>query len=129
MDPETNSVMVTWTAPSAGNYSMSGFFSGIDTSEGSHPVEVVLDSSTVLFSTTINTFGQDYTFSSPTPLALNADDTITFEVETGNGGYDLGTGFDATISNISSTPEPSSFLLLGTGILGVAFLIRKKLAH
>jgi hypothetical protein len=118
MDPEANSVMATWTAPSAGNWSISGFFSGLDTGSASHPAEVILNSSSTLFSTTIDSFGEVSNFSFT--LALNAGDVLDFEVDSGNGGYNLGTGFDATISSGAATPEPSSWILLVLGLAGLA---------
>jgi hypothetical protein len=134
LDPEsTGSVMVEWTAPSAGTYSISGFFSGLDDVGNTHPAEIILNpdllSSTTPFSATGGIVtGDMYSFS--LSETLSAGEVVDFEVDTGStDGEYLGTSFDATISNISSTPEPSSFLLLGTGMLGVAFLMRKKLAY
>lgn len=120
MDPESLSVIVTWTAPSAGNWSINGFFSGLDTVSNTHPVEVVLNSSTTLFSTTDNTAGKVYSFS--LTEALSKGDVLDFKVDTGNTFTFLGTGFDATISNESPSPipEPSSWSLFVLGLAGLA---------
>jgi hypothetical protein len=115
MDPEADSVMVTWTAPDAGNWSIRGFFSGQDTVSASHPAEVTLDSSTTLLSTTIDRYGEVSRFSFN--LALNAGDVLDFQVDTGNGGYFLSTGFNAIIT---PTPEPPSWSLLALGLAGLA---------
>ena len=129
MDPEANSVMVVWTAPSAGTWSVKGFFSGLDTESPSHPAEVILDSSTTLFSTTVDFHGQLSPFSFT--RTLSAGDTLDFEVDTGNGGFNIGTGFDATISSqsTSSVPEPGSLALVGSGLLLLTGLSRRKLCR
>jgi hypothetical protein len=126
LDPEANIVTVVWTAPSSGMWSISGFFSGLDTVSASHPAEVILDSSTTLFSTTIAGYGDlaDFSFD----RYLSAGDTLDFEVGTGNGGYFLGTGFDATISAASSSavPEPGGLALFGSGLLLLAGFVRHR---
>jgi hypothetical protein len=126
LDPEANIVTVVWTAPSSGMWSISGFFSGLDTVSASHPAEVILDSSTTLFSTTIAGYGDlaDFSFD----RYLSAGDTLDFEVGTGNGGYFLGTGFDATISaaSTSAVPEPGGLALFGSGLLLLAGFARGR---
>lgn len=123
MDPEANSVMATWTAPSAGDWWVRGFFSGLDFVSPAHPAEVILDSTTI-YTTTINHYGEMSRFSFDLPL--NAGDVLTFEVDTGNGGYFLSTGFDATISNGGPPPppplpaEPASWSLFALGLAGLA---------
>jgi len=120
LDPEsTGSVIVQWTAPSTGSYSVSGYFSGLDTTGNPHPAEVyVAGSSTDLFSTTIDT-GDTYDFSFT--IAVTAGEVLDFEVDTGDtNGYYLGTGFDATIDPAGVTPEPSSLSLFVLGLVGLA---------
>ena len=41
-------------------------------------------------------------------------------------GIDYGDGSDAYVSKVSPVPEPSSILLIGTGLLGLAGIQRKK---
>ncbi len=104
MDPGNGSVTVRWWAPSAGNWSINGFFSGLDTVSAPHPVKVILNSSTTVFSTTINFSGEVSNFSFT--LALNTYDFLDFEVDTGYNatswavGANVGTGFNVIISNI-----------------------------
>jgi hypothetical protein len=42
--------------------------------------------------------------------------------------YEADTGIAALIVT-SSTPEPSTFALLGTGLLGAAYFVRRRVAH
>jgi hypothetical protein len=105
MDPEGNSLTMDWTAPAAGTWYVSGFFFGMDSVSMPHPAEVTLDSSTTLFATTINGFGNVTNFSFA--LALNAGDVIGFEVDHGlNNGAFLSTGFDAAIATTPITVPP-----------------------
>lgn len=44
----------------------------------------------------------------------------------GYGPVDLSSGTLTPASHVSATPEPTSLILLGTGVLGAAFLMRRK---
>ena len=131
LDPQSVSdVAVQYRVPVAGTYVITGNFVGDDTHENTHGVEV-LDNEAQAFSGTISSVGQVAAFD--LVETLNADDTITFVVETGSGGVytDLSTGLAATISpavTIASgatltvdTPTASDIAFLGsTGALDLA---------
>jgi PEP-CTERM motif-containing protein len=123
MDPEADPVTVRWTAPDAGSWTITGFFSGLDAVSPAHAAEVILNSSSTLFATTIDSPGEasHFTFT----LTLNAGDLIDFNVNPANDGFFLGTGFDATISNgpAAPTPEPASWGLLSLGLASLAAVL------
>jgi hypothetical protein len=122
VDPESNTnVTILWTAPSAGTWSYSGFFSGLDATSSAHTTYVVLDSSTTLWSIPISGPGSGSSFSGTE--VLNAGDTLGFVVATGALFSNLGTGFDATITMV---PEPATFGLLGLGLAGIAVWRRRR---
>jgi len=128
LDPESGNNSVVFTAPSAGTYTITGNFLGIDTSQNSHPVEI-LDNATVVWSETISSFKQDDSFN--LNETLSAGDTISFYVGTGSAGCsycDLGTGLDGTITlNTTATPEPDTLALFGSGLLVLAAAARRRL--
>jgi hypothetical protein len=72
-----------FTAPSAGTYTITGAFLGIDTFQNSHPVEI-MDDGTVIWSETISSFGERDSFSLSEPL--RAGGIIAFFVGTGSIG-------------------------------------------
>jgi PEP-CTERM motif len=124
LDPESGNLSVLFTAPSAGKYTITGNFLGIDTSENSHPVEI-LDNGTIVWSETISSFKQDDSFN--LNETLSAGDTISFYVGTGSTGCsycDLGTGLNDTVTESSptATPEPSTLALTLAGI-GALFTV------
>lgn len=128
MDPESGSVSVELTAPSTGTYKISGAFLGIDIDENSHPVEI-LDNGAVVWNGTISSFGQHDSFSFLE--TLNAGSTITFYVGTGSTGCSycfLSTGLQGTITpgGTATTPEPSTLILLGSGLLSLVFMCRAR---
>jgi hypothetical protein len=127
MDPESGTVSIVFTAPSAGIYTITGDFLGIDKYENSHPVEI-LDNGTVIWSGTISSDGGKDSFS--LLETLKAGGTLTFYVGTGSSGCtycDLSTGLDGTITEGATTvPEPGTLIMLGSGLLGLIPMLRRK---
>jgi hypothetical protein len=128
MDPESHAVILQFTVPAAGTYSIAGDFTGIDTSENSHPV-AILDDGTSIFSGTIANFGGKDPFN--LTEMLNVNDRVDFEVMTGTGGsctycY-LSTGLDATLT-VPGIPEPATVVLFSFGLVGLGVIRRRRAA-
>lgn len=125
MDPESQTVDVRFTAPSAGTYTITGDFFGADNQTNcspcaSHPV-LITDSlsGTIYGPQTISTYLQSYAFD--LTETLSGGEQVNFLAETGTGGCtycNLSTGLDATIS---STPLPSTWIMILTGLVGLGF--------
>lgn len=112
-----------FTAPTAGTYKVAGSFIGDQRSIGVG-VDVVESSSSILFGSSVNAFGQVVPFSNT--VALSAGDTIEFAVTQGDGNQN--TGLVAAITSESSTiPEPTSLALLAMGLLGLVARRRHRL--
>jgi uncharacterized protein (TIGR03437 family) len=94
LSPWLGNVAVRFTAPSAGQYTVTGDFLGIETQQASHPVEILVNGSSVMTST-LSAFNQKIPFS--LTQTVKAGDTIDF-VNVGSGAQ-LGylTGVAATI--------------------------------
>ena len=111
--PESNSdADVRLTLPVAGTYDITGDFLGIDSSENSHPVEI-LDNGVVIFSGTIGSYGQSDTFN--LVESLNAGDVLDFEVLTGSTYANLSTGLSATITPASNCTNHCHYKLMNIG--------------
>jgi hypothetical protein len=134
LDPESQTVDVRFTAPSAGLYTINGRFFGADSQTNcggncaAHPV-LITDSvsGTVFGPDTITTYLQSYAFSFS--LTMAANETLDFLAQAGTSGgctyCNLATGLEATI--VSTTPLPATLPLMASGVAGFYVYRRKKL--
>lgn len=107
--------IVRWTAPMAGTYKIEGMFKGLDIGiTASTDDHILLNSSTSLFSTTINSFGETKPFSLTRTFAAN--DKIDFAVGYGgNTFHNDSTGLFVTITSVTEPCNPPSITSQPTG--------------
>jgi hypothetical protein len=115
--PNGEDCIVRFTAPTAGLYSITANFKGIDITPTSTDVHV-LDNGTAIFNDLVNTdggAGKSFT----TQLSLNAGEKIDFAV---GYGSNLNYQFDSTAlsAQVNLVPEPTSCLLLALGTATLA---------
>ena len=118
---------VVWTAASDGNYSLDATFTGRQTpTGGGYRVFVhVLKNGSLLHQGFLNDLGQSSSYNSV--LALASGDKIDFAVGiTGTGLHGETTQLEATISNASAVPEPSSLLMFATCGLATLIVARRR---
>lgn len=129
MDPQSSSVAVRWTAPSTGLWLIDGWFEAIDIPQNHPRVEVLLNSTTVLYSlTAMSSYGQTLPFS--WTRSLQAGDILDFVVlVAANGDWTAqGTGLAVEISDV---PEPTTLViwsLLGGLAISAGWRWRKRAA-
>jgi hypothetical protein len=129
--PRDGIVLVRFLAPTTGSYSLTGFFEGSSPAPESSQDFIAVNENvgSPLFNQTgVLGFGTIDPFNFT--LSLNAGDTVDFlvaGVSTTSDLNSLSTGFDATLTASTGTPEPGSLLLLGSGVLGLAGVIRRKI--
>jgi hypothetical protein len=118
-------VIVQWTAPTAGKYSFSGFYSLQDSSP-SGVIGSVFKNDVSLYTGPLAGalgFGASEKFSGIETLA--AGDKLSFVVNNGGLYYNDSTGFDVTISSV---PEPTTWAMMILGFVGIGFMTYRRKA-
>ncbi len=128
--PQGQYSIVRWTAPQSGLFSLATTFIGTHYAGGGTSTDVhVFRNGTSLFNELVNGFGNPSAKNFSTTLSIATGDTIDFLVGFGsNGNYFAdNTGLSATLTSVTSVPEPSSILgLMSIGILGIGTTLKRK---
>jgi hypothetical protein len=131
LDPQgLRDVEVEFVAPRAGRYKFTGSFRGDDDGTGSrgyipaHEVSVFVGDAE-FYAGTIYRFQQSLGFDGAANLVAGED--VRFAVDTASDTNNLGTGLAAVVTSVDSTsvPEPSDWLLTGSGLAAAGGLLRR----
>jgi hypothetical protein len=118
--------VLRWTAPSAGTYTISGLFQGVDFQPHPTTDTYILVNGISAYANFLNTFGVPQNFS--LVVQLNAGDTIDFAV--GNGGDLMSNDSTGLVANINRAPapvpEPGTLALFATGLATMLLERRRR---
>ena len=114
-----------FTAPSAGLFSVTSSFLGMDCCATNSDVNIVVNGA-VIWSANVTGYGATQAYAGS--LSLSAGSVVDFAVGFGPNGtyYNDTTGISVDISQVQAVPEPASLALLGTGLVFVAGVTRRR---
>lgn len=120
--------IVLFTATVSGTYNLSAAFTGRSSQGVGNGTNVSIYINGVLLGSDYLTGAYGDTYGYNGSIVLSAGDVVSFDLNnSGDYGSDS-TGLRASLStNVGSTPEPASITLLGTGLLTVGSLVRRKI--
>jgi hypothetical protein len=114
-----------WTAPRAGTFDVSASWKTV--SYGSVDVHLVLESGTTSTSLYSSIANSGTVGGVSTQVVLAAGDVLNFLTGPNGGHNGDSTQFNATIADVTPSPEPSTVVLLLTGVIGLlAYAWRRR---